>query len=134
MHGGIVIRLIDVVLILLFGFIAVSEVSENTQIHLPESTQIPLSNPDKEEILIVSISKDGDYWVEEETVRIEDLAALRTYILTKYLKYVQEDEETLMRVRIRSDRDAPAKYTLNLAALCDDLNIVKGIDVQRKGR
>lgn len=132
MKGGIILRLIDIVLILLFGFIAVSEVSEKTRIKLPESTQIPLSNPDEEEIVIVGISLDGAYWVDDETRKIIDLAELRNYILKKYWEFKEFD--SFIRVRIRSHRDAPAKYTLALANLCDQLKIVKSIDVQRKGR
>jgi len=133
MQGSIVIRLIDVVLILLFGFIAVSEVSQKTQIQLPESTQIPLSNPDKEEILIIGISSDGYYWIEEETKSIQDPQLVKKYILKKYQELLEYDQDAVIRVRIRSDRDAPAKYTLTLANICDQLNITKSIDVQRRG-
>lgn len=132
MQGGIVIRLIDVVLILLFGFIAVSEVSQKTTISLPESTQVPLSNPDKEEILIIGINQIGEYLVDEESRKISDFQDLEDYIRKEQLAYQEFEAE--IRIRIRSDRDAPAKYTMNLANLCDRLDIPKSIDVQRRGR
>ena len=132
MQGGIVLRLIDVVLILLFGFIAVSEVSQRTTISLPESTQVPLSNPDKEEIIIIGINKTGEYLVDEESRKIDDILILEAYVREKQLEYQEFEAE--IRIRIRSDRDAPAKYTMGLANLCDQLNIPKSIDVQRRGR
>lgn len=131
MKGDIVIRLIDVVLILLFGFISISQVSRNSQIDLPKSTQIPLSNPDKEEILIINITKNGEYLVDDETRTING-DSLYNYIYQK--KKLFEADEALIRVRIRSDRDAPARFTFDLATICDHLNIAKSIDVQRKGQ
>jgi biopolymer transport protein ExbD len=130
MGSGIVIRLIDVVLILLFGFISISEVSQKTQISLPKSTEVPLSNPDKEEILIIGITTDGEYLVDEESRKIVDVRILENYIWDKQMAYIAL--EAKMRVRIRSDRDAPAKYTMRLARLCDQLNIPKSIDVEHR--
>lgn len=130
MGSGIVIRLIDVVLILLFGFISISEVSQQTKVNLPRSTQVPLSNPDKEEILIIGINSDGIYLVDEEETEIDDLRILEAYIHTKQDAYLIQGAN--IRVRIRSDRNAPAKYTMQLATLCDQLNIPKSIDVERR--
>ena len=57
--GGNILRLIDIVLILLFGFISISEVSQRSRIRLAESTETPQSPPDKEEIIVVGISPEG---------------------------------------------------------------------------
>jgi len=130
MGSGIVIRLIDVVLILLFGFISISEVSQQTKVNLPRSTQVPLSNPDKEEILIIGINSKGVYLVDEESTQINDLQILEAYILEKQAVYAALTAK--IRVRIRSDRNAPAKYTMRLATLCDQHNIPKSIDVERR--
>jgi len=129
--GGIILRLIDVVLILLFGFISISEISRQSQIELPESEEIPLSNPDKEAILIVGITQDGRYLIEDEAQNMTNVKVLKKYIENKQHEFAKKNTE--IRVRIRSNYNAPVKYAIILANICDALKIPKSIDVQHKG-
>jgi biopolymer transport protein ExbD len=126
-QGGIVIRLIDVVLILLFGFISISEISSKSLVNLPKSSQTKYSLPDNENLLIIGIMSDGQYLIENENELLSDFKALKFYIVTKNDENIQNKIET--RVRIRSNWDTPIKHTLALANLCDFLGIPKGIDV-----
>jgi len=130
MKSSAVIRLIDVVLNLLFGFIAISEINRLSEINLPESTQIPLTNPDKEQILVIGISTLGEYMLDDEALIIEDIEEVKKYIARRKQELAVDDIK--IRVRIRSDREAPAGFTFRLATICDELNVVKSIDVQRK--
>ncbi|MBN1351369.1 hypothetical protein JXJ21_18270 [candidate division KSB1 bacterium] len=129
--GGIILRLIDVVLILLFGFISISEISRQSKIALPKGENIPLSNPDTEAILIIGITQNGDYLVENEGESITGMLQLKNYILFKQQEFVEKNAK--IRIRIRSNFNAPVKYAIILANLCDDLNIPKSIDVEHKG-
>ncbi|MDZ7332272.1 MAG: biopolymer transporter ExbD [candidate division KSB1 bacterium] len=122
-----VIRLIDVVLILLFGFISISEISSRSVLELPKSTQMAYVYPDKEELLIIGITKEGKFLVEDESKVITDFGTLREYVETKRLENIKNKIDT--RVRIRSNWNTPIKYTLALANLCDQLGIPKGVDV-----
>lgn len=126
-QGGIVIRLIDVVLILLFGFISISEVSSKSLIHLPKSKQMVYSLPDRENLLIVGITSDGKFLVNDETEMVENFSALKYYIVMKHEENLKNNVET--RVRIRSNWNTPIKYTIAVANVCDMLNIPKGMDV-----
>jgi len=126
-QGGVVIRLIDVVLILLFGFISISEISSKSLIHLPKSKQMSYSLPDKEDLLIIGITSEGTFLVEEESEVIEDFNALKYYIVTKYQENLKNKVET--RIRIRSNWNTPIKYTIAVANVCDMLHIPKGMDV-----
>ena len=128
--GGIIVRLIDVVLILLFGFISISEISRKSKIELPKSTQTPPSHLDMESILIIGITEDGSYLVDNESRKLSDFEELKTYIIENNQKAIINNAKT--RVRIRSNYNAPIRYTVMLARFCDELNIVKGIDVIRK--
>ncbi len=130
MRSGAVIRLIDVVLNLLFGFICISEVSLRSEVDLPVTQQIPLTNPDKEHVLYIGIMPAGDYLVSEDQSPITDLEQLRDFI--NHQKIEQAKKKMIIKVRIRSHRDAPAKYTVALAIICDELEVIKSIDVQRK--
>jgi biopolymer transport protein ExbD len=129
-QGGIVIRLIDVVLILLFGFISISEISSKSLVNLPKSSQTHYLLPDQENLLIIGITSDGQYLIENENELLSDFNSLKFYIVTKNTENIQNKIET--RVRIRSNWDTPIKYTLALANLCDYLGIPKGIDVVLK--
>lgn len=126
-QGGIVIRLIDVVLILLFGFISISEISSKSLVQLPKSKQMTYALPDKEDLLIIGITADGKFLVEEESEMIEDFNSLKFYIVTKHAENVRNKVDT--RVRIRSNWDTPIKYTIAVANVCDMLQIPKGMDV-----
>jgi biopolymer transport protein ExbD len=129
-QGGIVIRLIDVVLILLFGFISISEISSKSLVNLPKSSQTNYLLPDKENLLIIGITTDGMYLVENEDEIITNFNSLKFYIVSKNDENILNKIET--RVRIRSNWDTPIKHTLALANLCDYLGIPKGIDVVLK--
>jgi biopolymer transport protein ExbD len=131
-QGGIVIRLIDIVLNLLFGFISISEISSRSVIHLPKSEQVTYSLPDKEALTIIGITAEGKFIVEDETEAITDFNELKNYLIAKQEE--NEKNKIAMRVRIRSEWKAPIKYTLAVANLCDYLCIPKGMDVSLKGK
>ncbi|MFQ5602574.1 MAG: ExbD/TolR family protein [bacterium] len=127
--GGTLIRLIDIVFILLFGFISISEINEKSQIELPKSSETPPSNPDKEQVIFVGIRPDGIYLLEHEQKMIGDPLQLFSYLQNKAAQAVEQGTE--IRVRIRSNFDTPIKYTMAASDICDHLNIPKGIDVRR---
>ena len=130
-NSASLIRLIDVVFILLFGFISISEINERSRIKLPGSVETPPSNPDREHIVFVAIDSAGSYLVENETQMINDSSTLYRYLKNKTDESVSHGEE--LRVRIRSNFNTPIKYTMAAADICDDLGIPKGIDVRRVG-
>jgi biopolymer transport protein ExbD len=131
-RGGMFIRLIDVVLILLFGFISISELSEKSPIQLPVSSQTPPSPPDPEKVLFVAITADGRYVLEQQENRSILASQLRGYL--QAAKRTADDEGLELRVRVRSNWNTPIKYTMYVADLCDELDIAKGIEVQRMRR
>lgn len=126
-QGGIVIRLIDVVLILLFGFISISEISSRSFIKLPKSDQSLYTFPDPEDLVIIGITPDGKFLVNDESEVIANFRDLKNYLITKNQANIKNHIET--RVRIRSNWNSPIKYTLAVANLCDLLYIPKGMDV-----
>lgn len=130
-QGGLIIRLIDIVLILLFGFISISEISSTSVIQLPQSKQMLYSFPDRESLVIIGITADGKYLVENESEVISDFNNLKYYINTKLQENQSENIET--RVRIRSNWNTPIKYTLAVANFCDYLKIPKGVEIVLKG-
>lgn len=130
--SGLIIRLIDVVLILLFGFIAISEISKKSKINLPESVSVPPTNPDREMVVYIGILPEGRFLVEDETAVIEEPASLVRYILQR-----QNDlnsRNIRMRVRVRANFDSEVRHAFTVVNICQDSKIPVGLDVIKKGR
>jgi len=124
-RGGFLIRFVDVVLILLFGFIIISDIDEDSDIILPESSETPPSPPDFEEVVFVGVTNEGVYLLEEETVAVTSPAELERYLIGK-----KETFGDNLKVRIRSNYDSPVYYAIIAARICDDHNITKALDVK----
>lgn len=126
--SGFVVRFVDVVLILLFGFISISSVRA-TEIELPESTETPAPPPESDEVLFVGIRPDGTYLVDEERTEIRGARAL--------LAFVDGELERLgdrpVKVRIRASRDTPMRFLVDAARVCDQLGVPKALEVQMAG-
>ncbi len=129
MRGGSMIRLIDIVFILLFGFISISEISHKSKIELPRSAETPASNPDREHVFFLGIDSQGNYLVEDEARVVRGAPALLSYLGARASEARAQGES--LRVRIRSNWNAPIKFTMAAADICDHLQIAKGIDVRR---
>lgn len=130
--SGLIIRLIDVVLILLFGFIAISEISKKSRIDLPESEAVPATAPDREVVVYIGILPDGRYLVEDETAVIDDPASLMNYVLQKQSEL--NNRNTRMRVRVRANHDSEVRYAFTVVNICQETKIPVGLDVIRKSR
>jgi biopolymer transport protein ExbD len=130
--SGLIIRLIDVVLILLFGFIAISEISKKSKIDLPESEAVPATAPDREVVVYIGILPDGRYLVEDETAIIGDPASLARYVIQKQSEL--NSRNIRMRVRVRANYDSEVRYAFTIVNICQDTKIPVGLDVIKKGR
>lgn len=126
-NSGFILRFVDVVLILLFGFISISSIKPS-EINPPESTEAPSLPPSLEEEVFVGVRKDGTFTVDGGAQTITSIAALRTYLSSKRAKY----EGVPVKVRLRASRVAPMRYLIQAASICDDLGIHKSIEVEVK--
>ena len=129
--GSIIIRLIDIVLLLLFGFLVISEIEIASPIKLAQSEVKVKKEVDKEEILIIAITKDKQMLVEREELLIPDFVSLKKLIDIRHQIFEGLDRE--MRVRIRSEWNLPIKYTMRIANYCRENNIAVGMDVESIG-
>lgn len=136
MKGKIIVRLIDIVLILLFGFISISEIDRKSQVRLSESKAIPVSHADQEDIIIVAILNEGDYLIENidlddgvgNGTEIKGFQKLAAFIYDRHQE--AEDRGRQIKVRIRSNWYLPAKHTLDVAIFCEQLSIERSLDVK----
>lgn len=126
---GIIVRLVDVVLNLLFGFMCISQVQKHSQIQIAESKEFEVSRIDKEEIVFIGITNDGKFLVEDEQMVISNLSELQNYIIMKRNELTAL--KLKMRIRIRSNWDTPIKYSFWISELCDRVGVAKGLDVKK---
>lgn len=130
--SGLIIRLIDVVLILLFGFIAISEISKKSTIKLAKSVAVPASAPDRETVVYIGVLPDGRYLVNDESQVIKDATLLTEYIRSEWVRLNRQN--VLVRVRVRTNHDAPVKHAFAAVNICQDMKIPVGLDVIRISR
>lgn len=126
-NSKLIIRLIDIVFILLFAFISVSQIDTLAVIDPPKSTEATMTAPQGTYTEIIGVSKDGSYLVDNGARALHSAAALRRYLITR----VQELEEAKKQlgVRIRANWDSPVEYGIRVADICSELGLQKGLDV-----
>lgn len=123
--AGFIMRFVDVVLILLFGFISIAEIKQS-EIELPKSTEIPQMPMDTEEVVFVGVRADGTFLVDEETREIRSYAALRAYLVEQRDRFAGVP----VKVKLRCAFDAPVRYAMAAAQLCDQLGLRKALEVE----
>ena len=123
--SGFIVRFVDVVLILLFGFITISNL-QNSEVILPESTEAQPRPMEVDEVAFIGVLPDGTFLIEDETMLISSIGMLRTHLS----ETVAALPDGALKVRIRSSWDAPVQYALDVAALCDELGLETSIEVE----
>ncbi len=129
---SIIIRLIDIVLILLFGFLVVSEINKKSPVKLPQSDVKVKREMDEEELMIVGIKEDTTLYLEGEDRAIASLNELYGLILLRNESFNRLNRK--FRVRIRSEWNLPIKFTMRIANFCRNNNIPVGMDIHNIGR
>lgn len=124
-RSGFIVRFVDVVLILLFGFISISSIRE-TEIDLPNSSETPPAQQELVEILYVGIRGDGTYLVDDERAQLRGGQTLYGFLGAQ----LAEMGEVPVTVRIRASHDTPVRYLVEAARVCDALGLPKSFEVQ----
>ncbi len=128
-RGRFLLRFVDVVLILLFGFIVISDIDEESQIILPSSSEAEMFKAGAEIVLFIGITTDGNYIDERENILLSTEQQLTSYIRQHKSRYGE-----LSKVRIRANYDTHARYAIKLAQICDEIGIDKALDVRLLSR
>jgi len=123
--SGFVVRFVDVVMILLFGFISISSV-QVTEIDVAVSTETPPPPQEVDEVLFIGIRTDGTYLVDDERLEISGARALLRHIASE----LERIGDRGVKVRIRASYDTPMRYLVDAARVCDQLGVPKALEVQ----
>ena len=123
----LMIRMIDIVFILLFGFIAVSQIGSSAAIEPPKSTEAEETAPDDENTVVIGVTREGTYPVDAGNLVLNTINELKRYLMGKASEAKIKRKQ--LGVRIRADWDSPVEHSLAVAELCRDMGIPKGLDV-----
>lgn len=127
-RSGFVVRFVDVVLILLFGFISISSI-RSTEVELPRSTEAPTPPPELEDVVFVSIRSDGTYLVDDERLAVRGASALLGFLDRE----IASLGDVPVKVRIRASFDTPIRFLSEASRVCDRLGVAKAFEVQMVG-
>jgi biopolymer transport protein ExbD len=125
----LIIRLIDIVFILLFAFISVSQIDTIAIIEPPKSAEAADGAPKGTHTIIIGVTKEGTYPVDMGDTVLKNARELRVYLTTQVRQAQNRGEQ--LGVRIRANWDSPVEYGLAVAKICKGLGIPKGLDVVR---
>jgi biopolymer transport protein ExbD len=130
--NGMILRLIDVVFILLFAFIAVSQVDMTLAVDPPKSVESGPFKSDSTEVVTVCVLNDGKYPIDDGQLVLADSLSLHNY-LREVAAHAAKTGKAV-GVRIRANWDSPIEYSLAAANICRSLGLSKGLDVAAIGR
>ena len=126
--GSVMLRLIDIVFLLLFGFLVISEIDKKSPINIPQSEALIERERDEQELLLIGITKDRRYYLESEFRYLPGIDSLKTLIKTRFYSFKKIDRE--MKVKIRSEWNLPIVHTLRIAQFCQEDSIPVALDMQ----
>jgi len=117
------LRLVDITLILLFGFISISSIEDRTKIKLPDAENAEIISRIIKTVEIIAITESGKLLIDKEE------SELPYDLLLPYLLSCRENSDSL-KVKIRAEKTVAILHVKMVANLCDSLNIPKSIEVR----
>jgi len=133
---GYLLRFIDIGLILLFGFLMISDLTVISQVALPgKSNQEQLEQADADLVYVgVGIDAEGVYAIEDLAVReplyVNIGAVQELEFFLKTLKERHESEGRRLSVLIEPNPEAPMQGLVNVLDVCERLALVKHISTE----
>lgn len=132
-QGGLIIRLIDVVLIILLGFLNISDFVLKTQIKLDSGKSIATGRVITR-IYNVLVLDEGNYQVEDvQNKKILMFAPPRENALQELEFYLSNElnqnlaQKTKMLVVLRSAENTKIQYTIDVLDICEKHKIPRSI-------
>ena len=130
--GGILIRLIDVAMIILFGFIAISDIKVRAQIKLPSEKNDQEEQVEREDPVLIFVRiglGDRVELTDDHTLR-ESLTIdqLEGRLLQLRQGYGAQGVE--MVVLIEPHEDSIIQHTVDVLDMCERENIAKNINYE----
>ncbi|MDZ7765860.1 MAG: biopolymer transporter ExbD [Melioribacteraceae bacterium] len=131
-NSTFLIRFIDVGLIILFGFIVISEITVRSQIELPGSE--PNESEEKRDLtlFVINIDPDNRYRLtdfEEETLygSFTGINNLESYLRNLRNEIINNGKSPVALIEL--DETVTMQRLINVLDLCDQIGIPKNVNV-----
>lgn len=124
--GGFIIRLIDITLIILFGFISISDLKVQGLIKLPQLVEGEDSHQQIIPLVIKITGENNFEYIENRKARpASSIAALDSLVQESVDRHSQEKGNIL--VFIKPDVDSPVQITVDVIDLCRKFNLTRNL-------
>ena len=133
LRGGTIIRLIDVVLIILLGFLAITDIEIKSQIKLP-STFNSGQQEIKQHFIFLIVKGDSLFEIVAGDMRIEHIQGIG--ILEQFLIRLNNQHHqdlTQMVVVIEPDLETKIQTTVDVMDICEKHQIIKSLSYSQIG-
>jgi biopolymer transport protein ExbD len=126
------IRFIDIGLILLFGFIIISDITIRTQIELPGSNEAVDSEVKEMTLIVIEVRKDGQFRVvNAESEFLYGRATNNESLFDVLLKVkgtLQREGRNIVAI-IEPEESISMQQLVDVLDICDEVGIPKNINV-----
>lgn len=137
MNSGLIVRLVDIVLIILFGFIGISDIKIKRQIKVPGKTvesQKPQENEKNNTMIVVDFYSD-DLFIfsvdNKEIGRTIGQSQARESFLEFRNKYKKNSSGVVFI--LRPNETVTMQQTIDVFDICEKEKLQKGIDFNLTG-
>jgi biopolymer transport protein ExbD len=126
LKGGMIIRLIDVVLIILLGFLGITDFEIKSQIKLPSAVDSGQKEI-KQQFIFLDIKNDRQFDVVDgqNTKEIEGIDALEDFLVKLNNHYLQNYNQ--MIIVIEPGLETVVQTTVDVMDICEKHNIFKNL-------
>jgi len=127
LRGGTIIRLIDVVLIILLGFLGITDFEVKSQIKLPSSADSGQKEI-KQQFIFLDIKSDNRFEIinGQNTIKqVEGIEALEN-LLVQLNNYYLQDYKQMILV-IEPNLETMIQTTVNVMDICEKHQILKNL-------
>ncbi|MDG2283518.1 MAG: biopolymer transporter ExbD [Longimicrobiales bacterium] len=135
---GFLIRFIDIGLIVLFGFLMISDIDAMSRVDLAGARQevaetAEVTEDDERGFIVVDILPDGRFLLSDPrdpgavSMGAENLETLTTELVARHRVHTEAGTETV--VLIQPDPASPVQFTVDVMDVCDRLGLVKSLQM-----
>lgn len=126
-----IVRLIDICLIVLFGFLSISDIDIKGVLSLPAKKAKKIRPQDRREkvILTLEVHNNNVFWVSrsgQRRVRKNGISSLEKYLKDRKT-YLSKTEKSDLCVYIKPLEMSPLQSTIDVLDMCDRNRIPKNI-------
>ena len=132
--NGMVVRLVDVVLIVLFGFLMITKIQQQVDIPLPHSKGDNIAVQTDKDVFDVFIRQDGRIqcgWIDSKyQVQMPLDNSDKNFAQVKFNELktlMMESNPNKIPVAIQAEYDSPTQFTVDLLDICKDLGMQKSL-------